>query len=206
MRERQIESRRLATDEAILESIKAIAPAKMLDLGCGEGWLARSCAEAGISVLGVDAVPELIEKARDLGRCRFRVCVYDQIIAGQLRETFDLAACNFSLFGEQVVADLFGGMMHLLRPGGHLVVQTIHPVAANGDHRYTDGWRAGSWQGFSENFCDPAPWYFRTIGSWINLFATNGFRVVEMKEPVHPETGKPVSLVLIGQIMGTNPA
>ena len=51
-----------------------------------------------------------------------------------------------------------------------------------------------------DDFQDAPPWYFRTISSWIALFARHGLRVVEMREPLHPRTGKPVSLILIGQL------
>lgn len=38
VREQRIESRRQVTDAAIL----ALAPLRILDLGCGEGWLRRT--------------------------------------------------------------------------------------------------------------------------------------------------------------------
>jgi hypothetical protein len=40
VREQRIESRRLVTDAAILAL--ALAPLRILDLGCGEGWLRRT--------------------------------------------------------------------------------------------------------------------------------------------------------------------
>jgi hypothetical protein len=80
-------------------------------------------------------------------------------------------------------------------------VQTLHPVAAGGDLPYRDGWRRGSWSGCGPGFIDPAPWYFRTLESWAVLFADNGFRLRETREPVHPETGSPASLIFIGEPM-----
>ena len=65
-----------------------------------------------------------------------------------------------------------------------------------------DGWREGSWAGFSSEFKDAPPWYFRTAAGWVALFADHGLRIVEMREPVHPETGKPVSLILVGELQG----
>ena len=38
MRERRIESRRLVTDAAIVQAILALAPKRVLDMQCGEGW------------------------------------------------------------------------------------------------------------------------------------------------------------------------
>jgi hypothetical protein len=73
---------------------------------------------------------------------------------------------------------------------------------ACGDAPYVDGWREGSWAGFSTDFTDPPPWYFRTLASWVSLFLDSGLRITSLREPVHPETGKPVSLILMGQLPG----
>lgn len=48
----EIESRKLVTNQAIVNVILNDKPARILDLGCGEGWLARSLASKGIAVLG----------------------------------------------------------------------------------------------------------------------------------------------------------
>ncbi|MPW04285.1 hypothetical protein GCT19_01245 [Paraburkholderia sp. CNPSo 3155] len=34
----EIDSRRLVTDQAVLDAVLACDPATVLDLGCGEGW------------------------------------------------------------------------------------------------------------------------------------------------------------------------
>jgi hypothetical protein len=81
------------------------------------------------------------------------------------------------------------------------MVQTVHPLAACGDAPYADGWRKGSWAGFNPGFTDPPPWYFRTLESWVALFRSNGLRLQEVREPVHPATGKPVSIILIGDYL-----
>lgn len=80
-------------------------------------------------------------------------------------------------------------------------MQTLHPLIAGGDQPYVDGWRSGSWAGFSEDFVRPAPWYFRTLESWIALFTANGWRLEELHEPVHPNTGKPASILFIARML-----
>jgi len=95
---------------------------------------------------------------------------------------------------------IFRAAPTFLRPGGALIVQTMHPVVACGDAPYRDGWRTGSWAGFNAGFTDPPPWYFRTLGSWVRLYADHGLQLQELREPVHPKTGKPASLILIGQL------
>ncbi len=194
----QIESRTLVTNRAIIDAVLRHEPTSILDLGCGEGWLARELMARGKHVLGVDAVPALIEQARDAGG-RFEVMSYEDIAAGKLHERFDLIVANFSLLGEDVVAQLFAALPRLLNAHGVFIVQTVHPLQACGDLPYIDGWRVGSWAGFSGDFIDPAPWYFRTLASWLKLFVAHGFELIELNEPLHPNNGKPASVIFVGK-------
>ncbi|MEJ2644303.1 MAG: methyltransferase domain-containing protein [Gammaproteobacteria bacterium] len=199
VRERQIESRRLVTDQAMVDAILSCSPRAVLDVGCGEGWLVRALARLNIAAVGIDVVPELIEAATHAGDGDFRVMSYGEIAAGALDLSVDLLACNFSLLGKESVEGLFLAARSLLGSGEPLIVQTLHPMVACGDLPYRDGWRDGSWTGISGNFSDPAPWYFRTLESWNGLFKASGFRLREIREPLHPETQKPVSVIFIGE-------
>jgi len=194
----EIESRQLVTNAAIVEAVRARAPRTGVDLGCGEGWLVRALPE--VQMVGVDAIEGLVEQARSAGGGDFRVMSYEQIAGGELALAVDVAVANFSLIGKEAVDGLFAAAPTYLRPGGTLIVQTVHPLAACGDAPYADGWREGSWAGFNDAFADAPPWYFRTMSSWIALFADHGLRVVEMREPIHPRTGTPVSLILAGEL------
>lgn len=201
VRGRQIESRRLVTDQAIVDATLGRSPQSVLDIGCGEGWLARVLAAHGIHVIGIDAIPALIEQARLAGGGDFRAMSYEDIAVGKLDASADAVVCNFALLGNESVAGFLGVVRSLLNPGGSLLIQTLHPLVACGEQPYRDGWREGSWTGFSADFGDPAPWYFRTLESWIRLLADNGLRLLEMREPLHPLTRKPVSVIFIAQTM-----
>lgn len=198
VREGEIESRLLVTNRAIVEAVRSRAPASGIDIGCGEGWLVRAL--DGIAMTGVDVVPGLVDAARAAGGGDFLAMSYEEIAQGRLQLSADVAVCNFSLLGDESVAGLFRAAPTYLRPGGALIVQTMHPVVACGDAPYRDGWREGSWAGFNAGFTDPPPWYFRTLGSWVRLYADHGLQLQELREPVHPKTGKPASLILIGQL------
>ena len=200
VRGREIASRALVTDAAIVEAVRARSPRTGLDLGCGEGWLVRAL--AGVDMVGVDAIDALVGAAREAGGGDFRVMSYEQIAAGELQLAVDVAICNFSLIGNEAVSGLFRAAPTYLRPGGSLIVQTVHPSASCGDAPYADGWREGSWAGFNSDFTDAPPWYFRTLASWIALFTEHGLRLTEVREPIHPETGKPASLILVGELPG----
>jgi 2-polyprenyl-3-methyl-5-hydroxy-6-metoxy-1,4-benzoquinol methylase len=202
VRESQIESRKLVTNQAIIDTIVGRSPRTALDIGCGEGWLARALNERGIRTIGVDVVPELIERANRAGGCDFRVASYEDIAAGALELAVDVAVANFAMIGKESVDGLVASAPRLLVPGGALVIQTLHPVVGTGDSPYRDGWREGSWTGFSSAFSDPAPWYFRTTQTWVELIVRSGLRLVELREPVHPISGKPASMIFVAEVAG----
>jgi hypothetical protein len=62
-----------------------------------------------------------------------------------------------------------------------------------------DGWRTETFDSFGSAFPSPMPWYFRTVSSWIELLQAAGFNIVRLVEPTHPQTVKPLSLLLVGQ-------
>jgi SAM-dependent methyltransferase len=54
VRRGEILSRERVSNKTILEAITRWPPRTLLDLGCGEGWLAHHCALNGIEVLGIE--------------------------------------------------------------------------------------------------------------------------------------------------------
>lgn len=199
VRKREIESRRLVTDAAIVAAIRDQSPQSVLDIGCGEGWLARELHARGMHVLGIDVIPGLVERARESGGGEFLEMSYDGLAAGKLERRFDAIVCNFSLLGAHSTEQVFRAAPRLLTDGGCFIVQTLHPCTACGELPYEDGWREGSWAGFSEAFTDPAPWYFRTLESWQALFTKCGFVLPEIREPLHPRLEIPASVIFIAR-------
>lgn len=196
VRGRMIASRNLVTDAAIVEAIAHQRPRSLIDIGCGEGWLVREQSARGVECVGVDAVPALIEAGRAAGG-DFRCLSYAELAAGALSETFDVAVCNFSLIGDIATECVVTAAPALLNLGGVLIIQTLHPVVSCGDAPYVDGWRAGSWAGIDGDFAAAAPWYFRTLQSWFDLIARGGLFVQRMMEPLHPDSGKPASVIFV---------
>lgn len=190
-----IESRVLVTNKAILDAVLNIKPRNVLDIGCGEGWLAAKLSEAGVNVFGIDAIPALIEKAQQIKGATFSVCAYEYLSSYEFNMQFDCLICNFSLIGEKSTENAVAAAGKLLKPGGRFIIQTLHPIAACGALPYRDGWREGSWAGFSEDFSKPAPWYFRTMETWKKLFSENGLELITITEPVHPKTSNPASII-----------
>ena len=194
VRKSEIGSRVAVTDAAIGNAVVAQDPKTVLDLGCGEGWLVRALASLGVAAEGIDGIAGLINRATELGGT-FSVLSYQDFARGGWQKHVDCVVCNFSLLGHYVVADVLSAIPSVLNSNGCCVIQTLHP-AFNGAP-YCDGWREGSWQGFSDDFCDPAPWYFRTLSSWLELISASGFMLRELIEPLNPQTGLPASIIFV---------
>lgn len=195
-----IASRRLVTDRAIVEKVTALGPVRALDLGCGEGWLVRALAERGIAMTGVDFSAPLIKAAQQAGPGVFHVLDYDSIEAMPERcgTDFDAIIANFALLHD-IAPSFVQSLGRILAPGGTLIIQTLHPSCLDGPYR--DGWRNEDFRAFGESGTwQEMPWYFRTIGSWLGLLRDGGFTVTELAEPLHPETQRPLSLLLVARL------
>ncbi len=198
---KQISSRVAFTNQAVLEAIQQAAPDTLIDIGCGEGWLCRSLTARGIHCLGVDAVPALIETATSLGG-EFLQCRYEDLVEREFAYNFDCAVSNFALLGKSSTEAVFKAIPALLGEKGVFIIQTLHPESACGELPYEDGWREGSWDGFSSEFSRPAPWYFRTLPSWQALFPRFGLELLELGETLNPETNAKLSLLLTARVAG----
>jgi len=194
----EIESRVLTTNSAIIKCILNESPEYVFDIGCGEGWLVRSLSNQGIHSVGIDAIPELITAAkaqsRDKSKETYRVLSYKDISQYEINETFDVIVCNFSLLGKNSVNQLLKKIPYFLNQNGVFIVHTIHPLLTTAEP-YEDGWRKGSWSGFSHHFTDPAPWYFRTLENWNNLFNANNLTVTETIDSKNPITDDLESII-----------
>lgn len=196
-----IESRTLVTNAAMIDAVinspDTSSPRRILDMGCGEGWLLRELGARGIDAVGVEASAPLAEAARAEGNRVFQLS-YADITALPAQAGSDYAAVvfNFSLF-DQDLAPLLKAVGHLLKEEGHLLIQTLHPGTAPGKQDSVNGWRTETFEQFGGAFPSPMPWYFRTLTSWINLLRESGYRIRDIQEPAHPRTGLPASLLLI---------
>jgi 2-polyprenyl-3-methyl-5-hydroxy-6-metoxy-1,4-benzoquinol methylase len=198
VREAAIASRRAGTDAAIVDAVLEHRPARVLDLGCGEGWLARALAARGIEVVGVDASEPLIAAAYEAGGGDFHALTYNQLRdlePEQLGGRFGVVAFNFALL-EKDLDTALGCARRFVVQDGVVVIQTVHPWAARGSLPYEDGWRTESFSSFGGGFSEPMPWFFRTLQSWVDTLRDAGFQIESMREPVHPETGDPLSLII----------
>lgn len=197
VREGGIESRRLVTDQSIINAVLAQQSRRVLDLGCGEGWLVRALAGQGVDCVGVDGSPRLIDAARSAGGGLFHLCTYSELAddCSHIGNGFDVVSANFAILHEDVAA-LLRALRQLLVPRGKVVIQTVHPWSVGG--AYCDGWREEDFRNFKGSW-QRMPWYFRTLGSWVTVLRDCGYTIIDLVEPLHPNTQSPMSLLVIAE-------
>ena len=181
----------------LLAACGDVAGRRVLDLGCGEGHLARRVCALGGEVTGLDLSGELLRIARQ----RSPGIEYIQGDAQRLRAfvdaTFDLVYSNLALMDIPDLAAVYGAVHRVLRPGGRLVFTLVHPcfsppgadVLTDGDgrfvarlvRRYTEEgfWRSDG-VGTIRSIVGA---HHRMLSTYINTLLTSGFRLRGLAEP-----------------------
>jgi 2-polyprenyl-3-methyl-5-hydroxy-6-metoxy-1,4-benzoquinol methylase len=192
-----IESRQLITNAAIVNAVCNYKPASGLDVGCGEGWLAKELSENGVKMDGFDAVAGLIEKAKEKNDGKFLVATYEEVVTGKIKfsKLYEAIIINFALIGKESVEELLKTLPAYLTTNGILFIQTLHPYYRKTINDYTSGWKTGSWDGLGDSFTMPYDWYFRTMEDWLILLNDAGYKNISVSDNIHPLNGNYLSVI-----------
>lgn len=199
VRDGLIASRAAGTDAAVVAAVAERRPKRVLDLGCGEGWLCRRLqAETGCRAVGIDATQALVEAARAADPDGdYRAVSFAEFVAGPdtVGGGYDVAVFNYALF-DDTAGDLLAAAASVLAPGGAVIVQTLHP----GDGDGGDGWRIEDFAGFGkpDEAWAPMPWFYRTRESWIALLSGAGLALADLRQPAAAD-GRVLSLLLVAE-------
>jgi SAM-dependent methyltransferase len=104
----------------VLEWLAAQPGERILDLGCGDGQLTKRIADAGSSVVGIDASPEMVAAARARG------IKADKGSAEKLPypdRTFEAVFSNAVLHWVRGQDEMLSQIRRVLRPGGRFVAE-----------------------------------------------------------------------------------
>lgn len=190
----EIASRLVATNAAIVKAILAHQPQRVLDVGCGEGWLSRAVYAPERTVIGIDGVDSLVENAtKKAGGPQYACFDYEAIRQGKLPPwaPFDLIVFNFALFEDEATFALLKQLKQVLHPNGHLLIQTIGLL-----EQEPSGWRTEDWRSMKTKYPAPFPWYYRPREDWEKELAQNGWKIRTFTSILHPETGQLLSWII----------
>lgn len=179
--------------------IRAMLPTvcgkRVVDLGCGFGWVSRWMREHGAtSVLGLDLSENMITRAKaDTNDPEIEYRLADLETVELPRADFDLA---YSALTFHYIRD-FGRLVRMVHqaplPGGHMVFTIEHPIfmAADHPHWITDERGRKTWpvnryaiegERRTDWFAKGVINYHRTIGTTLNALIRSDFQILAVTE------------------------
>ena len=196
---KEIESRQLLTNDAILKAIQQNKPKEVLDAGCGEGWLVRTLMDKGINAYGFDGSKKLIAQAKKINKGVFFHINYDEIIQGenQSLDVYDVVVFNYSIFEKENVDKLLQKIKLHLKPLGVIIIQTISDRNPLFSLRDKTGWMKEDWKSFKTIYPASFNWYYRSNEEWETEFSNAGLSVLEKIENIHPKTHEYFSVIYV---------
>jgi SAM-dependent methyltransferase len=106
-----------AFGSAVIDLLTVTPPARVLDLGCGDGVLSVQLVERGFDVRGVDASQAMVEAARQRGVAAHLMDGHALRFVDEFAAVFSNAALHWMTRPDEVLA----GVHRALRPGGEFV-------------------------------------------------------------------------------------
>jgi SAM-dependent methyltransferase len=160
-----------------------------LDVGCGEGRLARMLKRnGGYEVIGIDASETLAAAAREADPS-FDVRTADAAAMPFPDNQFDLAVASLSLMNMDDMPGVLGEIARVLRPEGHLCLSVLHPLNSwrhTGENGYFQLVRYSETIGDGEEQLTLHDTH-RSLRSYFDAFEQAGFLTERVLEPVPDE-------------------
>jgi trans-aconitate methyltransferase len=159
--------------ESLIELLSPRLGEQILDLGCGTGQLTEKIAIAGATVQGMDASPEMIEKAsQNYPHLLFRVA---DARSFQVEQPLDAVFSNAVLHWIKEPDAVIECVGQALKPGGRFVVEmggkgNVSAIVTALDRAFAE-------QGHAVPEA-ANPWYFPSLGDYISRLEGRGFEVV----------------------------
>ena len=189
-------NRQLNSDPVLWQLAGNVRGRKVLDAGCGTGYLTQKLSDQGASVIGVDCSERMIEIARaDHPALDFRVDSFSEL--GTVGDaSVDLLISNYVLMDTPDLPGSMRAAFRVLRPGGEAVLIFSHPCfPGRRAHDEVGGTQVSYWWDFSYfetrertdppwgHFTEQFIWFHRPLSDYWKAFLAAGFAVVDFEEP-----------------------
>lgn len=184
--------RTFVSDPALFRTLDGLAPATVLDAGCGEGYVSRYLAQRGHAVRGIDLSPELIEAAAASKVKDEQYCVGDVTALDLKNDSVDAVVSNFVLMGLSEPEKAVAETARVLRKGGHFIFQILHPFTytSNDGRRIKMVREYFETESFAEGFVvggvrspEAAVRYHHPLGRYTTALTSSGFAIHALEEP-----------------------
>lgn len=132
-------ARQTLLNPTLFALIGDVAGKDVLDVGCGQGYLARLLAQRGARVTGIEPATPFIAYARECEHATPLGIQYLQADITTLAHhlpTFDLVIANMVLMDIPDYLAALDVCLGAMRPGGHFVFAIIHPCFEGEDRDY----------------------------------------------------------------------
>ena len=195
----------LAADVA-LDMLGSCDRLVVLDVGAGEGFVARRLADRRAQVVAVEPTRDLLDAAITIERDAPRGINYYADRVEDLRsvasESVDAAIAVLVLHHVVDLDIALTELRRVLRPRGRLVLVIPHPwsdhpgaawqPAEQGSRRVVGNYPIERyWSTDEEASVRSVGWHHRTVASWLNAISQAGFNIVEVREPTGNEPRRP---------------
>ena len=175
----------------LLDIIGDVSGLKVLDAGCGEGYLARILANRGAQVTGIDISPRLIQMAQAKnveGTIVYRVADLSQPLP-EYRRHFDVIASHLVLNDVYDYRGFIATLETAVKPGGRCVLSMNNPysfVIRSHVTNYFDSGKTFPYRGLSEEGIK-VHFYQRTLEEYMDAFLSTGFQLQRLVDIPTPE-------------------
>lgn len=181
-------SRRRLLNPTLFALLGAVAGRRILDLGCGEGYLCRLLARRGALVTGVEPTSSLYTRCIEREARESLGVTYHQQDACAL--TLPPGACETVVMNMvlQDIPDYMGairGATAMLAPGGDLIATILHPCFEESASLWPDKRVVETREYFAE-YARPqtfATLFHRPLSAYINALLDAGLTLERMVEP-----------------------
>ena len=184
------------SDPVLWQFAGSVRGSRVMDAGCGTGYLSNKLYQQGANVIGVDFAPRMLE----IARTRYPDIDFRLDDCSQLEtvddDYFDLLISNYMLMDTPDLDGTVNAFHRVLKLKGTATLIFSHPCfvfdtsesSADGQHHhfhwdfpYLEARKCidQPWAHFTSKFI----WFHRPLSDYFKAFKTEGFVVVDFEEP-----------------------